>query len=291
MSEKSAQLTFLNFMAGADIREALDRHVEWGIKTVDLKEAVFGKPIADLSDDEAVRLKNQLDERRLSVHCLSTVLFHLKVEEGESAFREKTLPKLERAIAVARILKASHLRLLSARIADRDRTPDSISYLTQSHPWIFGLYGEAVRRINEAGLGALIENETEGTIFYNPGEFLSFFKQVKAGPGLKAIWDIQNLWQCGTPPTLQVYQRLKPIIGAVHVKGGIADGLGKLQYASALEEASWPVVEILKQVIQDKTSPVICLNPSHGKQRPGYDSRDVLIRDIAFLRKTFKEIE
>ena len=36
---------------------------------------------------------------------------------------------------------------------------------------------------------------------------------------------------------------------------------------------------------------VICLNPSHGEAKPGYDYADVVGRDVAFLRARFPEIE
>jgi len=63
---------------------------------------------------------------------------------------------------------------------------------------------------------------------------------------------------------------------------------GDLKYASSLEDASWPVIDIVKAVIKDGISPVICLNPSHGKRRPGFI--DNPLKDIDFLRKNFKEI-
>ena len=40
---------------------------------------------------------------------------------------------------------------------------------------------------------------------------------------------------------------------------------------SRLEDASWPVVEILQKVVDDGVSPVICINPPKGKRRPEYD--------------------
>lgn len=33
-----AKLTILNLMAGSDFATALDRHVEWGIEVLDLKD-------------------------------------------------------------------------------------------------------------------------------------------------------------------------------------------------------------------------------------------------------------
>ena len=63
---------------------------------------------------------------------------------------------------------------------------------------------------------------------------------------------------------------------------------GPLQWRSALEDASWPVTEILSEVLADGASPILCLNPSHGQPKPGYDYSNVTKRDIDFLRRGFR---
>src|SRR5207237_198766 len=70
-------------------------------------------------------------------------------------------------------------------------------------------------------------------------------------------WDVANLWQMGTFPTLEVYAQIKHLIGYVHVKGGLkGDRESAFGWASSLEDASWPVAEIVKAVISDGVSPV-----------------------------------
>ena len=73
-----------------------------------------------------------------------------------------------------------------------------------------------------------------------------------------------------------------------HVKGGqCTPGSTKLAWNVALEDASWPVVEITKAVVQDGTSPVICVNPAqHGAEKDGYDYQGIVKRDIDFLRSS-----
>jgi hypothetical protein len=58
-----------------------------------------------------------------------------------------------------------------------------------------------------------------------------------------------------------------------------------LKWRSSLADASWPVAEITRRVAEDGVSPVICLNPSHGASKPGYDYADIVARDIAYLRE------
>jgi hypothetical protein len=58
----------------------------------------------------------------------------------------------------------------------------------------------------------------------------------------------------------------------------------ELTWRSSLEDASWPVADITRQVAEDGVSPVICLNPSHGAAKPEYDYSDIVARDIAYTR-------
>ena len=69
------ELTVLNSMASSDFVEALDRHLQWGLKVLDLKDLVFDKRIVDLTLDEAERARELMLERELSVYCFSTHLF------------------------------------------------------------------------------------------------------------------------------------------------------------------------------------------------------------------------
>jgi hypothetical protein len=49
------------------------------------------------------------------------------------------------------------------------------------------------------------------------------------------------------------------------------------------------VTEITRRVIADGVSPVICLNPSHGRPRPGVDAGDVTERDLQYVRDLIDE--
>ncbi len=94
------------------------------------------------------------------------------------------------------------------------------------------------------------------------------------------------MWQCGAFPSLEIYEQIRPFIAYYHLKGGQAEaGSQTLRYKSALEDASWPVLAITRKVVSDGVSPVICLNPSHGEKRPGYDEEHETERDVAFLRR------
>ena len=215
-----AMITMLNSMAARDFATALDRHVEWGLHYLDLKDAIFGKGILDLTDAEACRAAEMIAERGLSVYCLSTTLFHDEVESGEEEFRRNNLEPLDRSIAIARVLQPDLIRLLSARTIRRDEFLHSTGYLQSEHPWLIELYREAIENITEAGFRATIENESHDNIFSNPNEILGFYDALDCGDRVSLTWDVQNLWQMGTYLSLDVYQQLKPLITYYHLKGG-----------------------------------------------------------------------
>ena len=85
----------------------------------------------------------------------------------------------------------------------------------------------------------------------------------------------------GTYPTMDVYYKLKGLIGYYHLKGGQQrDGNSDLYWRSSLEDASWPVAEITRQVVMDGLSQMICLNASHGQAKAGYDYNNMTKRDL-----------
>ena len=285
------ELTLLNSMAGTDFPAALETHLAWGLRVLDLKDGIFGKGIAELSDEEALRVGEMIRARGLTVHCLSSILFHPAVELGEAAFAREQLAPLDRLLAVARILEPAMIRLLAPQTEQRSALTDVQPYLRAEHPWLIPMMGEAVDRIHAAGFQATIENECGRCIFSTPTEVVEFFAALDRPGCVSFTWDVQNMWEVGAFPTLEVYQRLQPLIGFYHVKGGQHDGTStRLRWRTALEDASWPVLEITRQVVADGVSPVICLNPPHGQPKPGYAWEDITRRDLAFLRREISEI-
>src|ERR1041385_2634041 len=104
MSTKT-RLTLLNSMADRDFDKALDRHVEWGLELLDLKDCVYGKSIIELSTEEAKRAAAAIESLKLAVYCFSTSLFSGEMEVGEKEFRRLHLDPLAKVLETARILK------------------------------------------------------------------------------------------------------------------------------------------------------------------------------------------
>jgi len=290
-ASNGVQLTLLSTILGADFPLALERQKAVGIRFLDLKDGLWGKTIEQLEEGEAVRAADLIRGFGMETHCFSTSIGHTPLEPGvsESAFRARHEPALDNAIRVATVLRPQVIRLLAPQL-----TPNpgeiAVERMLREFPWVIAVYRDWVDKITAAGFGVLIENEAWTCLLGSVADIQRFFAELDR-PAARYTWDIQNLWQTGTFPDLEVYHALKPLIGAVHLKGGRAGDDGKkLEWAAPLDEASWDVPGIVRAIVSDGVSPYICLNPSHGKKPPGWNLWEVTQREIAFLRREIPEI-
>ena len=284
------ELTMLNSMAGSDFAAALAQHRAWGLRCLDLKDSILGKGLLDLSLDEARAAAALIRTHETSVYCFSTTLFVDDIEMGRAAFAATLSGKIRHAIALAGVLKPKVIRLLAARTSKRAGILDAIVYVRQNHPWLLDLYRAAIDELHAAGWAVTIENECHDCILGRPEEVCQFFTLLDRPGRVTFTWDVQNMWQMGTFPTLAAYQPMRDLISYYHVKGGqCRTPGGRLEYRSALEDASWPVAQITRQVSADGRVPMICLNPPHGGAKPGAIDSDITARDVRFVQQLLGE--
>lgn len=288
------EITLLSSILGPDFPLALGRQRDAGIRFLDLKDGLWGKSVERLEPEEAERAAALCREYGMAVHCFSTSIGHTPLEPGtsEAVFRGRHDPALENALRAAEALRPQVIRLLAPRLSpDRDGET-AFERLLRDFPWAAGVYRDWTDRVAAAGFGVLIENEAKGCVLGSVADVLGFFDALdRPASAVRYTWDVQNLWQSGTFPTLDVYRELRPLIGAVHLKGGRAgdDGV-TLEWAAPLEEASWPVLDVIRAVVADGAVRFVCLNPSHGTKPPGWDVWGVAQRDLAFLRREIPEV-
>ena len=279
------EITMLNSMAHREFADSVRQHRAWGLKVMDLKDCLFGKNLLDLTDAQATIAAALITEHDLSVYCFSTGLFYDDMEMGEAAFRATLSGKVARTIALAKILRPKIIRLLAARTSKRNQITEAMGYIQAKHPWLIPLYRQAIDQLADAGLPVTIENECHDCLLAKPAE-VRFFFQALERPQVSFTWDVQNFWQMGTFPSLSVYHELRDLVGYYHVKGGqCVTPSDRLEYRSALEDASWPVAEITQAVIAGGRSPVICINPPHGQAKAGVDYSNVTLRDLNYLKR------
>lgn len=280
------KLTMLNSMAGSDFVLSLERQAKLGIETLDLKDGIFGSRLEDLDGAQVALAEKAIADAGLSVHCFSTSLGNFDIEEGEEVWRNKNDGVLKRLLPTARQLRPQCIRILAAFSTRPTREASFVDHL-QQHPWLSEAYNDLVNKVLAAGYQPLIENEAERCIIARPADALALFKEAKLHGKAGFIWDIQNMWQMGHFPYAATVEQLMPILAALHLKGGIADKDGNLAEASSLRLATWPVTSIVSAAVSAVKTPVISLNPSHGRRLEGYDVWEVACDDVAFLKENF----
>jgi hypothetical protein len=287
------QITILNSMAGRDFRLQLARCVELGLTQVDLKEEIWGAAVENLDAETAEKAAALLRERNLGVHCISSSLGWTDVSVGQDAWRATQNRVLDRILRITPFFNPKYIRLLGLRINAEQPSPyGSAAEVLAAHPWIAWAYSDLVRRITDAGCLACLENEAEHCALRAPEDVTVFFDALRPLIGsLKCdfVWDVQNMWQMGTPPTLEVYCQLAGGLRLMHLKGGRSGSAGTLVEATSLRNASWPVRAILEAAQRDGSLEVICLNPSHGRRPPAYDPWATLRDDVAYVREILQE--
>jgi sugar phosphate isomerase/epimerase len=286
---RSSTLSVLNGMTGTDPEAAMDVHRACGLDNLDLKDAWFGKPVELWTTNEATRVAVAAAQRGLRIASLSSSLGRSEVDGGASAYRSD-LAALDNLLMIVRILKPERIRLIAPSLAGRKSVPDATIEILAHHPWLFPCLRAVVDRLHASGAEVVFENESPGTVFGNPTEVLGFFAALDR-PATRMIWDVGNWWHfgCSRFPTIADAQALLPVVGVLHLKGGIAEHPGgTLRWAGQLAETSWDVPGIVRTILAGGLCPVICLNPPHGATRHGvrYDYR----ADLAYLRSTFPEI-
>lgn len=288
-----SELTLLNLMADKDFDRSVAVHNEWGLRWMDLKDHIYGKSVEHLDDAGAARARERIDAHGLQVYCLSTTLMNDHVERGEAHFREHYLDRIAAMKPVVDRLRPKFFRLLGAEFDGRRADESVPKTLMREHPWVIPLYQEAVDRVLDLGVPVTIENEWRNCILTTPDDVNDFFGALDR-PQAGFTWDVQNQWTSGVFPNVEDYRRMKRHVHYVHFKGGQYEdpATRALAWRTGLEEASWPVREIVSEVLADGNSPVICLNPSHGQPKASYDYdyATVAKRDIDFLRGSFEGI-
>jgi hypothetical protein len=226
------------------------------------------------------------EARDLSVFCLSTSVFFGALDDGREAFAAEHGARLEQVLPFIDVFRPKLVRLIAPQLKSRPDDDTAVDRLIADHGWVFDLFRDAVKRIEAAGAHATIENEAWKCVLSRPREFTQFFSQLDMGSSVNLTWDVQNQWATGVFPDIAMLDAVEPLVAYYHVKGGRhVDSSRKLRWNVALEDATWPVAEITREVAKRKLSPVICLNPAqHGEDKPDYDYAGIVARDIAFMR-------
>ncbi|MCR2822949.1 sugar phosphate isomerase/epimerase family protein [Lederbergia panacisoli] len=205
-----------------DFAEALDWAECNGMTHVEIR-MVGGKNIADFSDQELDQLLFEVEKRGLYVSAVASPIFKCAlnpsraVASGDTFGQEEEsvehhFLKLERVIEICKRLKADKIRIFSFW---REQNPSDYE------EEIIGYLKKAATAAAEHDALLLLENENSCNGGY-ASEVAHFVQQVDS-PNLKVLWDPGNEEYGGRSAFPEGYDRVKGLIGHVHLKDAFVD--------------------------------------------------------------------
>jgi sugar phosphate isomerase/epimerase len=186
----------------------LDTLLALGIRQLDVRGA-RGKNVLAFDDAEARALQLALDERGMTVSCVSSPIGKAPVD-GPFA---QQLRGLERMLTLADLFGTRFVRVFSYFIPDGD---DPARHREE----VLRRVGRLARRAEQAGIVLLHENEER--IYGDTPERCHDLLQAIGSPCLRAVWDPANFVYNGVRPHDDAYALLRPWIAAAHVKDAVA---------------------------------------------------------------------
>jgi 3-dehydroshikimate dehydratase len=187
----------------ADLPIALDLLEREDIHHVDLR-GVWGKNVIELSDEQAARAQEMLQTRGFTVTALSTPIGKTAIT-ADFAFEET---RLARALELARLFKAPHLRIFSFYASEAE----AVQYRS-----------EAIRRLRRLcelaepyGVILAHENEEAGFCAWRPEECLAFHQELPSN--FRALFEPCSFTVLGYNPYEDALPLLRPYIAYVHVR-------------------------------------------------------------------------
>ena len=172
---------------------------------------VDGKNIADLTDDEAIALKQKMDEAGVKVSSIGSPIGKIDITDDFAPHFEL----FKRVVAIAKILDTKYIRMFSF-------------YNNNNTEWTADLKAEMFSRLSamlsyakENDVILLHENE-KGIYGDNAEHCLEIMKEFYCD-NFKAVFDPANFVQ-EKQDTKEAYAMLKPYVEYMHIKDANPDG-------------------------------------------------------------------
>lgn len=228
-----------------DLALALDVLDREQIRHVDLR-GVWGQNVIELDDEQAALAQRLIHKRGLRVTALSTPI-------GKTPITAPFAPeeaRLRRALELARLFGAPHLRIFSFRASEDE---------ARQH------HAEALRRLRwmcelaeEYGVALAHENEEGGLCAWRPAECLALHQELPAQ--FQALFEPCSFAVMGYDPFAEALPLLRPHIAYVHVRD---TKRGTTHYCAAGEgDSRWP--DILADLRQSGFAGYLTLEPHLG---------------------------
>ena len=192
--------------AGQSLDVQIDALKKAGIATLEMR-GVNGKSVKDLTDEEALAARKQLDEAGIRVASMGSPFGKISItDDFEPHFRE-----FERALRLCRILGTDRMRMFSFYIPKGE---DPAKYRGE----VFARLEKMLDAAEKEGVKLCHENE-KGIYGDVAARCLDLYKHFDGR--LKLVFDPANFVQCGERP-IENFALLKDYIYYMHIKDAFA---------------------------------------------------------------------
>lgn len=224
----------MNVLASHDIH-----HIEM--------RGVDGKNVANLTTDEAKKIKKKMDDNEFKVSCVGSPIGKVQIED---AFI-KHMELFKNVLSIAKILDTKYIRIFSFYYPKENNPND---YKDE----VISRLGEMTLLAEDVGVTLLHENEKE--IFGDiPERCLDILEGVNS-PNLQAIFDPANFIQCGIKTYPETFKNLKKYVKYMHIKDALLE-TGNVVPAGY---GDGNIFEILSELQNDGFKGFLSLEPHLG---------------------------
>lgn len=211
-------LTAITDEISMDLAYALDVMKEYGCTSAELR-SIWDTNISDLSDAQLDEARRLLDERQMTVCCLSTPLFKCELGEESEGDVGRTHQATQRTAAqqmdllakcdrIGKLFGTKNIRIFSfwrrgeLTVAVEDAIVDGVA--------------DAVKYAEDNDVTLLMENEH--ACYLGTGADTARFLSRVNSPALRAVWDPGNAFFAGESPFPEGYDAIRNYVEHVHVK-------------------------------------------------------------------------
>jgi sugar phosphate isomerase/epimerase len=270
-----------------DLPHALDVIQELGLRWLEIRSA-WGKNLADQPEEKVQEVCRAIRERGLRVRCVAAPLFkcHLgkmgtaAAETHHAAPRDEAaeMEVLRRAIRTARALDTTLIRCFSFWRIEGD--PAAFG------PALRQRFLEAIALAGQEGMTLVMENDYECNL--GTGAEAAGLLGEMASPTLRALWDPGNAYFAGEVPFPDGYERVKHLIGHVHLKDAVRDpASGKARWV-ALGTGEVDLLGQLQALAEDGYRDVVTMENHYVP--PGGRPEDGVRESLRGLRRLLEQM-
>lgn len=261
-----------------DVYEVLPKIASWGMKYVDFRSMVNGKPIEKQSVEELKCLKAKLDELGLKTGVIQSSLCKVHLPDKERI--EEEMEKLEGIIRAAEILDCKLIRSFffwqhdqhDPHCGELAMRPDALAKVVE-------MFEPFKKRALEAGL--IIGFENCGV---TPDEVIAFLKAINV-PQWGMAWDVSNMFEIlpeAKGDCIEYFTKALNYANMIHVKSRGVSALPELDY----KKVPWDRV-LAGAAVTAKDMPVSI--ETHVPQESGISGEEATKRVYDYIKKVWPQ--